>query len=205
MRRPRTRTTKTQQVLDLARREGVIRARELARRGIPSVYLRRLHDRGLLLHSGRGIYTLASRALTERHSLAEAGKRFPNAIVCLLSALQFHGLTTQTPSALWLAIDSKSRTPHDGRRQIEVVRMSGEAFRAGVEQHEIEGVPVRVCSAAKTVADCFKFRRRVGLDVALEALREFRRQRGANLDALWRFAQICRVARLLRPYMEALA
>lgn len=199
------RLSKSEQILEAARRAGILRPRDLARRGIPPVYLRRLHRRGLLVQSGRGLYTLPHSDLTANHSLAEACKRVPRGVVCLLSALRFHGLTTQAPFEVWLAIDQKARAPKIKSPSLRLVRMSGEALQAGIEEHQIEGVAVRVYSAAKTVADCFKFRNKIGLDRALEALRDYRRTRRAGLDELWRFARICRVARVMRPYLEALA
>ena len=199
------RQSKSEQVLEMARRVGVLRARDVARQGIPSVYLRRLHERGLLFRSGRGLYTLSRRDISANHSLAEACRRTPHGVVCLLSALRFHGLTTQAPPEVWLAIDWKARAPKPGTPTLRIARMSGEALRAGVEEHQVDGVTVRVFGAAKTVADCFKFRNKIGLDVALEALRDYRRSHRAGMDALWRFARICRVAEVMRPYLEAIA
>jgi predicted transcriptional regulator of viral defense system len=126
-------------------------------------------------------------------------------VVCLLSALQFHGLTTQTPAEVWLAIDRKARAPRVKSPALRLVRMSDEALRRGIEERRIESVTVRVFSAAKTVADCFKFRNKIGLDVALEALRDYRRAHRGGMDELWRFARTCRVTRVMRPYLEALA
>lgn len=199
------RRTKSEQVLERARKVGVLRARDLARTGIPHVYLRRLHERGLLVRSGRGLYTLSTHEVSANHSLAQAAAQVPRGVVCLLSALRFHGLTTQAPAEVWLAIDWKARAPKSDSLALRIVRMSGEALRAGVEEHEVEGITVRVFSAAKTVADCFKFRNKIGLDVALEALRDYRRTHRAGMDALWRFARICRVAEVMRPYLEATA
>jgi predicted transcriptional regulator of viral defense system len=127
----------------------------------------------------------------------------PNAVVCLLSALRFHGLGTQLPSEVWLAVHVKAWRPRLTGMPVRIVRMSGPALTEGVEVHEVEGVPVRMTSAAKTVADCFKFRNKIGLDVVLEALREYRRQR-RSLDDLHRLARVCRVDRVMRPYLEAM-
>jgi predicted transcriptional regulator of viral defense system len=142
--------------------------------------------------------------VTEFHSLEEACKRVPHGIVCLLSALRFHGLTTQAPFEVWLAIDRKARLPRLGALPLRIVRFSGRALKEGVEEHRIEGVPVKTYNPAKTVADCFKYRNKIGLDVALEALRDCRRQRKCTNDELWRYAKVCRVANVMRPYMEAL-
>jgi predicted transcriptional regulator of viral defense system len=136
------------------------------------------------------------------YSLAVAAKRVPRGTVCLLSALQFHGLTTQNPLDVWLAIGHKDREPTVDAVSLRIVRMSGDAHTEGIEEHEIEGVSVPIYEPAKTVADCFKYRSRVGLDVALEALRDFHEQ-GGSMDALWRYADLCRVQSVIRPYMEA--
>jgi predicted transcriptional regulator of viral defense system len=132
-------------------------------------------------------------------------KRLPKGVVCLLSALRFHNLTTQAPFEIWMAIDRKARLPKVEGVPLRLVRFSGEALTEGVEHHMIEGVEVRVYSPAKTIVDCFKYRNKIGLDVALEALRECRRERRCTMDDLWRFARICRVANVMRPYMEALS
>ncbi|MBI2931114.1 MAG: type IV toxin-antitoxin system AbiEi family antitoxin domain-containing protein [Planctomycetes bacterium] len=197
--------SRSEQVIQLAKRAGVIRARDLAAQGIPRVYLKRLQEKGVLEQVGRGLYTLTGAAVTEHHTLAEAVKRVPHGAVCLLSALSFHKLTTQAPFEVWLAIDPSARKPRLDYPPLRIVRMTGEAREAGIEEHTIEGVPVRITSAAKTVVDCFKFRNKLGLDVALEALRDYRRDRRRSLDDLWRFAKICRVANVMRPYLESVA
>jgi|SRR2546428_3999590 len=200
-----TKKSKSEQILELARKTGFLRPRDLIKSGIPTVYLRRLHRRGLLAQAARGLYRLPESDVTANHSLAQVSKRISHGVVCLLSALRFHGLTTQAPFEVWLAIDQKARPPKDGKPALRLIRMSGEALRSGVEEHPVEGVTVRVFNPAKTVADCFKFRNKIGLDVALEALREYRRARRAGMDELWRFARVCRVAEVMRPYLEALA
>lgn len=194
----------TGRILDLARRAGAVRPRDLDARGIPRVYLTRLVRRGLLERVGRGLYTLSHAQATEHRTLAEAAKRVPHGVVCLLSALRFHGLTTQNPFQVWMAIHHKAWAPRAEGPPLRVVRMSGAALESGVETHRIDGVAVRVFSPAKTVADCFKFRNRIGLDVALEALRDYRRGYPAGMDELWRYARINRVSRVIRPYLEAL-
>lgn len=196
--------SKTRQVLELVREAGVVRSRDLRERGIHQEYLRRLENRGLLVRSGRGIYTFSDSDLTENQSLAEACMRVPHGIVCLLSALRFHELTTQAPFEVWLAIDSKARTPKEDIAPLRIVYMSGMALSAGIEEYQVEGVPVRVYNPAKTVADCFKYRNKIGLDVALEALRECWRERRSTMDELWHYAKICRVNNVMRPYLESL-
>ena len=195
----------TQRALELVRRAGVLRPRDLDRYGIQREHLRRLLRRGQVERVGRGLYTLPGAAATEHQSLVEACKRVPHGVVCMLSALRFHELSTQNPFEVWMAIDQKAWRPRGGSPRLRIVHLSGAALKSGVNEHRIEGVTVRVYSPAKTVADCFKFRNKIGLDVALEALRDYRRKHRAGLDELWRFARICRVAKVMRPYLEALS
>jgi predicted transcriptional regulator of viral defense system len=143
--------------------------------------------------------------LAEHHSLAEVCKRVPNGVVCLLSALRFHEITTQAPFEVWLAISEKAWRPRLEYPPIRVARFSQTALHAGIEEYQIEGVTVRVYSAAKTVADCFKYRNKIGLNVAIEALRECWQSRRCNMDELWRYADICRVRNVMRPYLETIA
>ncbi len=194
---------RTEQVLAAVRQAGILRPRDLDALGLPKVYLTRLCQNGLLQRMGRGLYRLPSTSPSENHSLAEASKRIPRGIVSLLSALRFHGLTTQSPFEVWLAIDFKARLPRRGNLKVRIVRFSGKALNSGVQEHQIEGVLVRVYNPAKTVVDCFKYRNKIGSDVAVEALRDCRRQRKCTNDDLWRYAKICRVANVMRPYLEA--
>ncbi len=194
----------TDRVLNLARRSGVLRPRDLDAEGIPRVYLRRLHAAGVLDNPGRGLYVLAKAQPSEHQSLAEACKRVPHGVVCLLSALQFHGLTTQAPFEVWMAIGESARRPKVDYPPLRIVRFSAAALAFGVDEHTVDGVRVRVTNPAKTVADCFKYRNKIGLDVALEALRECWRERRATMDELFRAAEVCRVARVIRPYLESL-
>ena len=196
---------RTQRILQIVEQAGVLRPRDLDAHGIPRIYLGRLCERGLLQRVGRGLYVLPDADVSEHHTLAEACKRVPHGVVCLLSALRFHNLTTQSPFEVWLAIGSKAWRPQVDYPRLRFVRFSARALEAGVEEHSIEGVLVRVYSPAKTVADCFKYRNKIGLDVALEALRDCRRQRKCTNDELWHYAKICRMANVMRPYMEALA
>ena len=186
----------------LADERGILRTSEVEEEGIPRQYLSRLVDRGDLVRIGRGLYRRPDHEATAHHSLAVAAKRVPRGTICLLSALQFHDLTTQNPLDVWLAIGHKDREPTVDAVSLRIVRMSGDAHIEGIEEHEIEGVSVPIYEPAKTVADCFKYRSRVGLDVALEALRDFHEQ-GGSMDALWRYADLCRVQSVIRPYMEA--
>jgi predicted transcriptional regulator of viral defense system len=179
--------------------------RDLDGLGIPRIYLTRLHRSGLLERPSRGVYVLADGEPTEHHGLAEACKRVAHGVVCLLSALRFHGLTTQAPFEVWLAIDRKARLPRVEHPPLRIVRFPAPALSEGVETHEVEGVPVRVTTPARTVVDCFVYRNKVGLDVALEALRDCWRRRRATMDELHRAAGARRMANVMRPYLEALA
>ncbi len=192
----------SEQILEIAKRQRIVRPRDLADRGIAREQLIRLLRRGVLTRAARGIYTLTGAPVTEHYGLAVVGKQAPGAAVCLLSALQFHGLTTQQPHEVWIAVGVKARKPLISWPAVRVVRFSGAALTEGIESHQIEGVPVRIYSIAKTVADCFKYRRKVGVDVAIEALRDALRRR-VSVDTIYRFAKICRVANVIRPYLES--
>lgn len=190
-------------VLQWVRAAGAIRPRELEAQGVSRKHLQRLYEQGLLDRSGRGVYVPKGSDLSENQSLVEVSQRVPSGVVCLLSALRFHDLTTQNPFEVWVALPPRSWHPQLDYPPLRVVSLSGAAFTEGVEEHHVGGALVRVYSPAKTVADCFKYRNKIGLDVALEALRDYRRRFRGDTDALWHFAQVCRVARVLRPYLEA--
>ncbi len=194
----------TERLLQLARATGALRPKDVRAAGVHPEYLRRLHERGVLRRSARGVYTLAEAVVTEHHDLVEAVRRVPHGVICLISALFFHGIGTQLPYRVWVAIDVKAWPPREGYPPIRLVRFSGRALTQGVDIHQIEGVPVRVTSPAKTIADCFKYRNKIGLDVALEALRDGWRERRLTMDELWRYAEIDRVANVMRPYLESL-
>lgn len=195
--------TKTQQVLDVARSRGVVRAKDLKEEGLPPRYLRRLRDRGELEQVGRGLYRHPEAPLTEHHSLALVAARYPDAVVCLLSALEVHELTTQWARRVWIAVETRDWTPEAPPVELELVRMSGAAWTEGRREIHVEGIPVCVFEPAKTVADCFRFRRKVGLDVALEALKDYVRSGAGPIDDLYHFAEICHVRTVIRPYIEA--
>jgi len=200
---PTAALTKTDAVVRLARR-GPLRARDLDQAGIPRAYLRRLCDRGVLEQVDRGLYRLADGQVTELSSLADVTKRVPHATICLLSALQVHGLTTEVPHAVWVLIDRHARMPKISHPKLEVIRASGLARDHGVETHMIDSVKVPITSPAKTVADCFRFRRHVGLEVALAALRDYLRKHRGGMDALIEAARADRVHAVMGPYLEAL-
>ena len=195
--------TDPQRILELAAHHPLVRPRDVEARGIARESLLRLYRQGILVRAARGVYALAESPATEHHSLAVAAKRVSRCVVCLMSALRFHNLTTQDPHEVWIAIDFKARKPSVGSPTLRVVRFSGQALVEGVEEHEIEGVRVGVYSVAKTVADCFKYRRKIGTDVAIEALRDALRTRKATIDDIHRYARVCRVANVMRPYLES--
>lgn len=200
---PRPDPTLEQAVLALAERQLLLRARDLAARGLPTVVLSRLVSAGKLERVARGVYSLPGRALSEHRSLAEAALRVPRGVVCLLSALRVHGIGTQAPFEVWMAIPPHTPTPRLHQPALRVVRMSGAALTEGVEPVEVDGIQVPVFNPAKTVADCFKYRNKIGLDVALEALRDGWSQRKLTMDALWHYATVDRVANVMRPYLES--
>jgi Predicted transcriptional regulator len=194
-----------QRILGIVHRRGIIRPRDVENKGIPRETLLRLFRKGVLARSARGVYVLADAPVTEHHSLSVAATQVPRGVVCLLSALEFHGLTTQAPHEIWMAIDVKAHRPAVSWPPLKIVRFSGQALTNGVEKHMLEGVEAKVYGAAKTVADCFKYRNKIGIDIAIEALRDILRQKKANIDELHRFAKMCRVGRVMRPYLEVVA
>ncbi len=194
-----------ERLLRHAREHGFVRPRDMERLRVPRTTLKRMVDDGLLVRRSRGVYTVPEHELTENTDLAAVAKRAPKAIICLLSALRFHELTTQNPFEIWIMIDRTAWRPQIAHPPVRVFRASGAALTEGVDVREIEGVEVRITAPAKTVADCFKYRSKVGTDVAVEALRDCWRQRKATMDEIYRYAKIDRVANVMRPYMESLA
>jgi len=190
-------------VLNLAKKRGMIRVRDLTEKGIHPEYLRRLCDKGLLMRMSRGIYIPADSKTTQNVGLAQVAKRIPHGVVCLLSALQFHNIGTQSPFEVWIAIDRKSAKPRIDYPPVRIVRFSGKALSEGVEKEQIEGVEVKIFSKAKTIADCFKYRNKIGLDIALESLKDCRQHRLCTNAQLWEYAKICRVSNIMKPYLEA--
>lgn len=191
-------------ILNLASSKGVLRTRDVSAAGESRVTLATLVRKGLLSKLGRGLYALPERPFSENGALAEVSARSEQGVVCLISALRFHELTTQQSSEIWLAIPHKAHPPKLDYPPLRVVHMSGQAMTVGIESANVAGASVRVFCVAKTVVDCFKFRNKLGLEVALEALHEAWAARRVTMDELWRYAQICRVANVMRPYMEAL-
>ncbi|MDO5102510.1 MAG: AbiEi antitoxin N-terminal domain-containing protein [Lautropia sp.] len=191
-------------VLALTKHQGLLRPRDLHAHGLPSVALTRLVRQGQLIRIGRGLYAYPDRHISEHGVLAEVACKYPKAVVCLLSALRVHDLTTQAPFETWLGIPNKARAPRMDYPPLRIIRFSDTAMTEGVEEHQIDGITVRVTSIERTVADCFKLRNKIGLDVAIEALQEAWRAKRLNMDKLWHHATLCRVANVMRPYMESL-
>ena len=196
--------SKRQQVIDLVRGQSVIRPRDLKEHGLPKDYLYVLAQEGVIERIGRGLYQWPNKDLGRHHSLVEISKLAPKAVVALLSALNYHNMTTQNPHQIWLAIDRKAWRPEISYPPVRFVTMSAESLHSGVETHSIEGVSIKVFNPAKTVVDCFKYRGKVGLDVALEALREGWSARKFTIDELQNYAKICRVQKVMQPYLESL-
>ncbi|MDE2828683.1 MAG: type IV toxin-antitoxin system AbiEi family antitoxin domain-containing protein [Gemmatimonadota bacterium] len=191
------------QVLELAQ-QGLLRVCDLTSRGLHPEYLRRLYQKGLVRREGRGLYIAADAEISVHYGLAQVAKRIPHGVICLLSALSFHEIGTQLPHQVWMAIDRRAAKPKMQFPPLRVMRFSGAALTEGIETYRIEGVPVQIFNPAKTVADCFKYRNKIGLDIALEALKECIRDRRTTMDDLWHFAQVCRMTNVMRPYMEAI-
>ena len=188
----------------LQKEKGVLRRADLLERGIPLSYLSRMVAQNVLIRTGRGLYTPVEAALTEHHSLVEVSRQVPAAVICLLSALSFHRLTTEIPSSVWIALPSGHRRPHEDAVSLHVGFLRPDLLHVDVEDHLLEGIPVRVFSAARTVADCFRHRNQVGMEVALAALRDYRQQKKGTTEALWACAGRRQVQRVMRPYLEAI-
>lgn len=191
--------------IDQLLKSGPARSAELVAAGLTRSEISRLVANGELVRVARGLYTLPGYQGGEHASLVEVAKRAPKVVFCLLTALRFHELTTQAPHEVWIAIGNKDHPPRMSYPRLRTVRFAPEALATGVETHKVDNARIQVTSIAKTVADCFKFRSKVGLDVAIEALCEARRARRASADELWRCARVDRVGNVMRPYLEAIS
>lgn len=192
-------------ILQIIRQLGLVRPVDLEARGVSRRQLYSLVRKGMVARQTRGIYVASQHPYTTEHTLAQVAKRVPAGVFCLLTALRFHGLTTQSPAEVWIALPEKARKPRLDYPRLRVARFSGAALSEGIETHRLEGVEVHVYAAAKTVADCFKYRNKTGIDVAVEALRDFSRRHRGGATELARFARICRVTRVMQPYLDAIA
>jgi predicted transcriptional regulator of viral defense system len=186
------------------RHRGVLRTSQALKLGIHPRILYRLRDAGWLIAVTRGVYRLADLPEPSHSDLLVVARRVPQAVMCLISALSFHSLTTQIPHEVQIALPRRTRYPRLDHPPLRVFLMTGAAYTEGIETHSIEGVPLRVYDPAKTVVDCFKFRNKIGIDVAVEALRLARERKHVTPRALLRYARLCRVERVMRPYLEAL-
>jgi predicted transcriptional regulator of viral defense system len=196
--------THSQRILALVSHKGLLRASDLDTIGAPRVVLTRLIAAGLLDRVGRGLYRLPNQSGSEHGSLVEVATRVPQAVFCLLTALQFHELTTQLPRQIWIAMPRGSHAPKIGYPPIKMIQMTGVVYSEGIETIERDGVKLRVYDVAKTVVDCFKHRNKIGVDMALEALKDARVSNRASLDDIWRYAKVCRVANMMLPYLESI-
>jgi predicted transcriptional regulator of viral defense system len=184
------------------RDKGIFRLAEARALGMHPEQVRRLSRKGELNRLGRGLYAPASFARSEHHTLAEVAKRVPKGVVCLLTALRFHAIGTQHPREVWLSVDRRAGIPRIDVAPVRLVRLSGAALSTGIDEHDVEGVAVRITSPARTVVDCFRFRNKIGVDVAVEALRDYRCLRKGTVDELWRQAHQLRMTRVMRPYWD---
>ncbi len=196
--------SKMERLHTLLKSKAVLHPRDLRKHGIPERYLGRLCKDGTLYRAARGIYVASSVPETMHLGLAQAAIAAPNGVLCLLSALRFHEIGTQMPHQVWMALSRGTAQPRSAPKSICFVSFSGTAYSEGITTHEIAGTPVKMYSPAKTVADCFKFRNKIGLDVAIEALKAALQSRKCTIDELWHFAGICRVTNVIRPYLESL-
>lgn len=197
-------STRKDQALKALQELGLVRPSDLEARGISRSVLYRMVEDGLVVRESRGVYVASQHRYSAEHTLAHVAKRVPAGVVCLLTALRFHELTTQNPAEVWIALPEKARKPRLEYPRLRVARFSGPALTEGIETHRIENVEVRVYSAAKTVADCFKYRKKIGIDVAVEALRDYHRRYRGKTNELARFARVCRVSRVIQPYLDAM-
>lgn len=192
------------EILEILKKKQIIGPRDLKELGIPTVYLSRMIRQGTLHKLSRGLYTMPYGEYNENQSLLEASSIVPKGVICLLSALAYHQLTTQNPFQVWLAIDRNMSIPRPNTTMIRIMRYSKLGYSSGIEVHSINGLTLNVYNPSKTIADCFKYRNKIGLDVALEALREGWRYKKITMDELWHYAKICRVSNVMRPYLESL-
>jgi predicted transcriptional regulator of viral defense system len=195
--------TQRERLIELFESTPILKSRDITEHDIDAKTVQRMVERGEVQRIARGIYTRPDLEPGSHHSLVEAQMIVENGVACLLSALSFHEIGTQTPRRIWIAVSRGARLPKITDHLIKVVTFSGKAFSAGIEDHDIEGLAVRVYSAAKSVADCFKYRNKIGTDVAVEALREALQTRKTNANEILHYADICRVRNVMMPYLES--
>lgn len=196
--------TKREQLIELFKEYDILRPRDVVAKGISRNYLNKLFNEGVLDRPGRGLYALKNADFDQNKTLIEVSKKIPNGVICLLSALQFHELTTQIPFEVWLAIDTKAHKPKYNYPPVRIYWFSDKTLSYGVEEHKVKNSMVKVFTPAKTVADCFKYRNKIGLDVALEALSEAWSNKKVTMSELFEAAKVCRVRNIMQPYLESL-
>lgn len=190
-----------ERILEVARKQSVFRAGDVQEATDPRSTLRRMAEQGEIVRVGRGLYALADAEISGNHSFVEATKRYPGGVICLISALFFHGIGTQMPYEIWMMRPDRKMTPNKDF-PIRFVYCTGAAFLHGVETHHIEGTQVNIYTLPKTIADCLKYRNKIGLDVGIEALKEGWRAKCFTMDELWEAAKVCRVQNIIQPYVE---
>lgn len=195
---------KMEKVLKLAEEKGIIRPKDVQEEGLPKKYIYRLYDQGKLEKIDRGLYKIPQKEFSESQMLLEVAKKAPKATICLLSALRFHEMTTQNPHRIWITIHNKDKKS-EINVPLKVTRMTGKALTEGKEVHNVDDIPVKVYKPAKTVTDCFKFRNKIGLDIAIEALREYRSKDMGKMSEIWDYARMDRVQNVIQPYAEAMS
>jgi len=195
--------TQERKILEILKGSAFLRARDLRKFGLPRTALMRLVRKGEVVRAQRGLYMKPGGPETEHVSLLEVAKKVPGGVICLLSALRFHGIGTQEPYQVWIAIGRKSKKPKISNPRLRIFRFSETSLLYGLEEHRILGTTLRITSPAKTVADCFKYRNKVGLDVALEAGKDCIHSRKATVSEIYECAKVCRVANVIKPYLEA--
>ncbi len=197
-------STQSDHILEIAQRQRLLSAVDVRAHGCSPQLLIKLEQSGKLQRVSRGLYSLPDSEPAEHQSLVEVCRRVPKAVVCLLSALQFHGIGTQLPFEVWIGLPEGTQTPAPGHPTLRIARLRGKAYTEGIETVVEQGLSIRVYSLAKTVTDCFKFRHKVGLDVALEALKDAWQQRKLDMDQVMHYARINRVAKVMQPYLETI-
>lgn len=183
---------------------GIFRVREAMKAGVHPRTLYAMRDEGLIERLGRGVYRIAGMSALGNPDLATVAIKIPKGVICLISALSYHEMTTEIPHQIYIALPRGSEPPRLDYPPLRIFWFSGSAFEEGIEHHEIDGIPIKVYNPEKTIADCFKYRNKIGLDVALEALKFYRQRKPLKVDELMRYAKVCRVEKIMRPYVEAL-
>lgn len=196
--------SKMQKILKLVEEKGIIRPKDIQEEGLPKKYVYRLYEQGKLEKIDRGLYKLSGKKFSENEMMLAVARKAPDATFCLLSALRFYEMTTQNPHQIWVAIHHKDKKPVLDV-PLKVVRMTGKSLKQGIEKREVDNIPIRIFKPAKTVADCFKFRNKIGLEVAIEALREYSSRDMGTMSELWEYAKIDRVQSVIQPYAEAMS